>query len=193
MKFNEFSKKTLNEMYGYTWHTTDPLEIRSSVIEGMLEWFEEEGMDDAALLPELLAAYLTALNITPNESPKIAALMKKAIKMCVNQYQEMHSEGALLESSEEFIAGVEKLKQMGVFPDIMTALIKSVRATVKSDLDQWAKDNPDTLEEEVWDNPNPKKKHKKLSPAKKAAAKARAKRAGRPYPNLIDNMWASKK
>lgn len=48
-------------------------------------------------------------------------------------------------------------------------------------------------EAEVWDNPNPKKKHKKLSPEKKAAAKARAKRAGRPYPNLIDNMWASKK
>lgn len=49
------------------------------------------------------------------------------------------------------------------------------------------------VSEEVWDNPNPKKKHKKLSPEKKAAAKARAKRAGRPYPNLIDNMWASKK
>lgn len=48
-------------------------------------------------------------------------------------------------------------------------------------------------EEEVWDKPNPKKKHSKLSPEKKAAAKARAKRAGRPYPNLIDNMWASKK
>ena len=46
---------------------------------------------------------------------------------------------------------------------------------------------------EVWDKPNPAKKHKKLSPAKKAAAKASAKAAGRPYPNLIDNMKASKK
>jgi hypothetical protein len=44
---------------------------------------------------------------------------------------------------------------------------------------------------EVWDKPNPAKKHKKLSPAKKAAAKASAKAAGRPYPNLIDNMKAS--
>ena len=44
---------------------------------------------------------------------------------------------------------------------------------------------------EVWDKPNPAKKHKKLSPAKKAAAKALAKVAGRPYPNLIDNMKAS--
>ncbi len=31
-----------------------------------------------------------------------------------------------------------------------------------------------------------------MSVAKKMAAKARAKRAGRPYPNLIDNMWAKK-
>lgn len=45
---------------------------------------------------------------------------------------------------------------------------------------------------EVWDTPNPAKKHKKLSPGKKAAAKAAAKRAGRPYPNLIDNMKAAK-
>ena len=46
---------------------------------------------------------------------------------------------------------------------------------------------------EVWDKPNPKKKSKKLSPAKKSAAKATAKAAGRPYPNLIDNMRAARK
>ena len=44
---------------------------------------------------------------------------------------------------------------------------------------------------EVWDKPNPAKKHKKLSAAKKAKAKASAKKAGRPYPNLIDNMHAA--
>ena len=44
----------------------------------------------------------------------------------------------------------------------------------------------------VWDTPNPAKKHKKLSPAKKTAAKAAAKKAGRPYPNLIDNMRMAK-
>jgi hypothetical protein len=44
----------------------------------------------------------------------------------------------------------------------------------------------------VWDTPNPAKKHKKLSPAKKAKAKAAAKAAGRLYPNLIDNMRAAK-
>ena len=44
---------------------------------------------------------------------------------------------------------------------------------------------------EVWDKPNPAKKHKKLSASKKAKAKASAKKAGRPYPNLIDNMRAA--
>ena len=47
----------------------------------------------------------------------------------------------------------------------------------------------------VWEKARPKSlgKSKKLSPAKKAAAKASAKAAGRPYPNLIDNMKAAKK
>jgi hypothetical protein len=45
---------------------------------------------------------------------------------------------------------------------------------------------------QVWDTPDPSKKDKKLSPAKKSAAKARAKAAGRPYPNLIDNMAVAK-
>ena len=48
---------------------------------------------------------------------------------------------------------------------------------------------------EVWDKPRPKGlgKPKKLSTAKKASAKAMAKAAGRPYPNLVDNMRAAKK
>ena len=47
---------------------------------------------------------------------------------------------------------------------------------------------------QVWDKPRPKGlgKPKKLSPAKKAKAKAMAKAAGRPYPNLVDNMRAAK-
>lgn len=46
---------------------------------------------------------------------------------------------------------------------------------------------------EVWDKPNPKKKSKPLTSAKKASAKAMAKAAGRPYPNLVDNMRAARK
>jgi hypothetical protein len=47
---------------------------------------------------------------------------------------------------------------------------------------------------EVWDKPRPKGlgAPKKLSSDKKAKAKAAAKAAGRPYPNLIDNMRAAK-
>lgn len=47
---------------------------------------------------------------------------------------------------------------------------------------------------EVWDKPRPKGlgAPKALSPAKKSAAKAAAKAAGRPYPNLVDNMRAAK-
>jgi hypothetical protein len=44
-----------------------------------------------------------------------------------------------------------------------------------------------------WEKPNPKKTSEKLSPRQKAAAKQRAKKAGRPYPNLVDNMAASRK
>jgi hypothetical protein len=45
---------------------------------------------------------------------------------------------------------------------------------------------------QVWDKPNPKKKSTPLTPAQKSAAKARAAKAGRPYPNLVDNMAASR-
>jgi hypothetical protein len=47
---------------------------------------------------------------------------------------------------------------------------------------------------EVWDKARPKDlgKPKKMSAAKKASAKAMAKAAGRPYPNLVDNMRAAK-
>lgn len=53
----------------------------------------------------------------------------------------------------------------------------------------------DLIEAEVWDKPNPVQKagkSSKLSPAAKAKAKARAKAAGRPYPNMVDNIWAAR-
>lgn len=59
---------------------------------------------------------------------------------------------------------------------------------------EWMPDGEDINESEnVWDKPNPVKKHKKLSPADKAAARARAKRAGRKYPNMVDNIWAARR
>lgn len=44
-----------------------------------------------------------------------------------------------------------------------------------------------------WDKKNPKKTSKKLTSSQKAAAKRRAKAAGRPYPNLIDNAAVSRR
>lgn len=46
----------------------------------------------------------------------------------------------------------------------------------------------------VWNKPRPEGlgAPQKLSPANKAKAKAAAKRAGRTYPNLVDNMRAAR-
>lgn len=48
-------------------------------------------------------------------------------------------------------------------------------------------------EKPVWKKKNPVKKSKPLSKKRKASAKAMAKAAGRPYPNLVDNMRAARK
>jgi len=50
-----------------------------------------------------------------------------------------------------------------------------------------------TASDKPWDDKDPDGgKHHKLSPEQKAKAKARAKAHGRPYPNWVDNAWASK-
>lgn len=47
----------------------------------------------------------------------------------------------------------------------------------------------------VWNKPRPKKlgKSKPLTAKQKARAKAAAKKAGRKYPNLVDNINAAKR
>jgi hypothetical protein len=53
------------------------------------------------------------------------------------------------------------------------------------------------VEKPPWKKSNPRKKagnkSKRLTPAKKAAAKRAAKKAGRRYPNLVDNMRVAAK
>ena len=46
----------------------------------------------------------------------------------------------------------------------------------------------------IWDKPRPKGlgKPKKLTSSEKSSAKAKAKAAGRPWPNLVDNLNAAK-
>lgn len=67
---------------------------------------------------------------------------------------------------------------------------KAVRKARRDDTDftQYAEGG------EVWSKPRPESlgEPKKMSSAKKAKAKAMAKSAGRPYPNLVDNMRAAK-
>ena len=48
-------------------------------------------------------------------------------------------------------------------------------------------------EKPVWEKKDPTGKDKKLTKSPKSSAKAKAKAAGRPYPNLVDNMAASRK
>ncbi len=51
------------------------------------------------------------------------------------------------------------------------------------------------MKKPVWEQPRPDKlgKPKKLSASQKTAAKSAAKKAGRPYPNLVDNMRAARR
>ena len=49
------------------------------------------------------------------------------------------------------------------------------------------------MKKAFWDKKSPVKKSKPLTPAQKTKAKARAKAAGRPYPNLVDNVAATRK
>ena len=50
------------------------------------------------------------------------------------------------------------------------------------------------MKKPVWEKPRPKGlgKSTPLTPAQKAKAKAAAQKAGRPYPNLVDNMRAAR-
>ena len=48
-------------------------------------------------------------------------------------------------------------------------------------------------EKPIWERKNPKKKSKTLTSGQKSAAKARAKKAGRKYPNMVDNAWAAQR
>jgi hypothetical protein len=43
-----------------------------------------------------------------------------------------------------------------------------------------------------WKRPRPKKRVKHLTSAQKSSAKARARKAGRSYPSLVDNMNAAR-
>lgn len=45
----------------------------------------------------------------------------------------------------------------------------------------------------LWEKKNPRKRSKKLSAADKKKARALARAAGRPYPNMVDNARVARK
>ena len=49
----------------------------------------------------------------------------------------------------------------------------------------------ETSKKPPWKRKKPKGKSTKLSEADKEKARDRAQKAGRRYPNLVDNMWAA--
>jgi hypothetical protein len=71
-----------------------------------------------------------------------------------------------------------RMRHRGAHLDRMATRRKTVHA--KRGQAPWMRDAPLSAE------------HRKLTPELKAVAKARAKRAGRPYPNLVDNMSVAK-
>jgi len=76
--------------------------------------------------------------------------------------------------------------------DKNSQLTDTKKLTVNGISDKVGASKSSANEEKVWDKPNPNKSHHHLTTIEKARAKARAKAAGRPYPNLIDNMAVAK-
>ena len=79
---------------------------------------------------------------------------------------------------------------------MLKATIPRLKLSARSGVSgSWQKNRTSAARKPVEES-NPRKKagkaSKHLTPAKKKAAKASAKRAGRPYPNLVDNMRAPK-
>lgn len=148
MKLTEFDPIRLNEAYISDWgDIKKPAKIRAFIIESMLEWYDDNGTDwSYGLIPEMLANYMEAINANGNESPEMAKIIKAAVKMIVDQVTEVEDEGQLEERSDELNRGIERLKRLNVYPDLLTALQKSMAATLKAEMDKWVRDNPDVEE-----------------------------------------------
>jgi hypothetical protein len=66
-----------------------------------------------------------------------------------------------------------------------------VKKALNWDKKKKPKEEKEMKKKAFWDNP--KKTSKKLTPAQIKSAKARAKAAGRKYPNLVDNAAIARK
>ena len=69
----------------------------------------------------------------------------------------------------------------------------SVCGTMPEGLGQFVTKSYAKRAKPFWEKKSPKKRSTPLTAAQKKAAKARAKKAGRPYPNLVDNAAVRRK
>ncbi len=120
---------------------------------------------------------------TPGEKNKVQNLFKRTAK--VNNAFESFLE---LETREAIPRSGQPRKKL----DLTVRNLGTDRKTSTGPYRQQEIQKQNVDEAEVWDKPNPVKHHEKLSPVAKAKAKARAKSHGRPYPNMVDNMWAAR-
>ncbi len=148
MKVSDLDTVRLNEAYISSWGEVKTVaKIRAFIIESMLEWYEDNGTDwSYGLIPENLANYMEAINAKGNESPEMAKVVKAAVKLIVDQVTEVEDEGQLEDREEELNRDIERLKRLNVYPDLLTALQKSIASTLKAEMDQWLRDNPDVEE-----------------------------------------------
>lgn len=158
---------------------------RLLAVEGMLPLLREKQTRGKKQIvesaSELLEAELTApfsLTMVGGESaePKAQKEMAEALA------QEAEELRALCES-----LGLELGEAMDPVDDAESRVEKAKKRSPRDRKKKGGQDKPPWEE----DNPKPKKQRKELTPEQKAKAKARAKKAGRKYPNLVDNMAAS--
>lgn len=193
MKFTDLnlSEEKLEEAY-----ITDPHDIRAHVIKSLLEWYEDNMSSHYSYtLFDVLPAYMVAIGAKFNESTAMIALAKTAGQIMLKEYRDLVDENDLLYGyDQQIIKSLDVLGKLGFNDKFINTIKEHIQKLHQEDMEKYKKDNPDEFNEaEVWDKPNPKKKHKTLTPSQKAAAKARAKKAGRKYPNMVDNIWAARK
>jgi RNA polymerase sigma factor (sigma-70 family) len=149
MKINDLSAQLLTESFFSGWgDVKKPAQIRAFIIGSVLEWYDDNGGDwSYGLLPEMLANYMEAINAKGNESPEMTKVIKAAMKQIMEQYHEMVDESYLEERADQFNTHIERLKRLDVYPDLLTALQKSMAAALKDEQDRWESDEDDDLDE----------------------------------------------
>ena len=185
----DLSDAEFKDRYGDKWMevkmaTATKMAKKESVERKKSDLTEAGGLSPS-MIKKLRKAYSTINKVDPTSpaGKKMTQLLDK-----MNKEQLI----ALVKADIKFISllAVNRLIGMGMNASQIRKL-KEDQEEFSEMLDRWEEET-ELLEKEVWDKPMPEKeKEGKLTPAQKAKAKARAAKAGRKYPNMIDNMWAS--